>query len=677
MQFVYPTFLFALTAVAIPIIIHLFHFRRYKKIVFSDLRFLKQVQEQNKSKQKLKDLLVLLSRVLALIFLVLAFAQPFIPNPNASLLKGRKAVSLFIDNSFSMNNEGPEGNLLEAAKTKARAIVNAYGDADQFQIITQNFEGKHQRLVSKSDALAWIDEITISSSSASLSSIIKRQKQTLQKAGTDAMIQYVISDFQQYMCTAEPIEADSTLLLYLIPMKTNEQRNISVDSVWLSSPVIQLNQPITIHTRIHNYGETEAENIPIALRINGQQKGLQNINCPANQFSNVQFTYTPTETLIQGEISLTDHPIVFDDKMFFSFQPISTYNVLSINGGEPNKYITALFQDDATYLFTQAFETQLNYTAFSKQQLIILNEPKNLSSGLIQELLKYTSEGGQLCIIPPADNKDLSGLNNLLTALQLPLYGSLQKQEVKVASLNLQDALFKNVFAQLPRNMDLPWAKTYYSLQRNNASKGKSLLTLNTGDPFVWQASTRNGNVILFTTCLQTEWSNLPQHALYVPLMLKMAMGKQQEKSMYYTTGIAQWVQIGEEVKGDKLLRMWSNEQELILQTMQRGGKTVVYVDQPLTKAGNYNVAPQGTTKPLQYVAMNFARWESDMRTWNTDDLTAFANARPQTFVNMDDASVMKNTISNQLQGTALWRYCVWLALVFVLIEILLLRLLK
>ncbi len=116
MQFVYPAFLFALAAIVIPIIIHLFHFRRYKKIIFSDLRFLKEVQEQNKSKQKLKDLLVLLARILAIIFLVLAFAQPFIPAQHSSMIKGQKAISIFIDNSFSMNNEGPEGNLLETVR---------------------------------------------------------------------------------------------------------------------------------------------------------------------------------------------------------------------------------------------------------------------------------------------------------------------------------------------------------------------------------------------------------------------------------------------------------------------------------------------------------------------------------------------------------------------------------
>ncbi|MCX6185937.1 MAG: BatA domain-containing protein, partial [Bacteroidetes bacterium] len=79
MQFVYPGFLFALFAISIPIIIHLFNFRRYKKIVFSDIRFLKQVIEKNQKQQNIKNWLVLLCRILAISFLVIAFAQPYLP----------------------------------------------------------------------------------------------------------------------------------------------------------------------------------------------------------------------------------------------------------------------------------------------------------------------------------------------------------------------------------------------------------------------------------------------------------------------------------------------------------------------------------------------------------------------------------------------------------------------
>jgi hypothetical protein len=79
MNFVYPSFLWALTALSIPIIIHLFNFRKTTRIYFSSNRFLRQVQEATTAKRRLKHYLILFSRLLFLLFLVLAFAQPIIP----------------------------------------------------------------------------------------------------------------------------------------------------------------------------------------------------------------------------------------------------------------------------------------------------------------------------------------------------------------------------------------------------------------------------------------------------------------------------------------------------------------------------------------------------------------------------------------------------------------------
>src|SRR5690606_11246830 len=102
--------------------IHLFNFRRFKKVMFPNLRFLEEVQIQNKSKRQLKKWLVLASRLLALTFLVLAFARPFIPGKDQGKAASGNVLSIYIDNSFSMNAEGTEGELLETAKNRAREL---------------------------------------------------------------------------------------------------------------------------------------------------------------------------------------------------------------------------------------------------------------------------------------------------------------------------------------------------------------------------------------------------------------------------------------------------------------------------------------------------------------------------------------------------------------------------
>ncbi len=290
---------------------------------------------------------------------------------------------------------------------------------------------------------------------------------------------------------------------------------------------------------------------------------------------------------------------------------------------------------------------------------------------------KYIEQGGQLLIVPPNAETAATGLNTLLTELQLPNYGLPLKQQVKVSSLNIQDPLFKNVFQKLPQNMDLPSVNQFYALQRNNTTKGRPLMELNNGQPFVWQASYQKGNVILLASPLQISWSNLPQHAVYVPLMLKLGTGKPQAEQLYYTIGAAQWILFQQTTASDKLVRLWGNGAELALQTSQRNGKTNLYLEQPLTKAGVYNIAPQGSKVPVQLIGLNFNRKESDMRMWEPAKMKAFISSLPGGRISSEDTTVLQHSISNELNGTPFWRYCVWLTLVFVLIEILLLRLLK
>src|SRR3954468_9797392 len=163
MMFVYPLFLWALAAITIPIIIHLFNFRRYKKVYFTNVKFLKELQQESKSKSRLKELLILAARCLAIACLVLAFCQPFIPGTDSGIINtGAKAISLYIDNSFSMENVNKQGPLLEIAKSRAKEVIKAFGVADRFQVITNDFEGKHQRFQTKEDALSAVDEIKIS-----------------------------------------------------------------------------------------------------------------------------------------------------------------------------------------------------------------------------------------------------------------------------------------------------------------------------------------------------------------------------------------------------------------------------------------------------------------------------------------------------------------------------------
>ena len=140
MQFIYPSFLWALMALAIPIIIHLFYFRRFKRVLFTNVKYLKEIKEETSNRNRLKNLLVLLSRCLAVAGLVFAFAQPYFPTGDR-IKSGINHISVFVDNSFSMTAARQDIPLLDFAKDKARLIINSYSEEDKFQVLSHDFEG--------------------------------------------------------------------------------------------------------------------------------------------------------------------------------------------------------------------------------------------------------------------------------------------------------------------------------------------------------------------------------------------------------------------------------------------------------------------------------------------------------------------------------------------------------
>ena len=280
MSFVYPWFLWALLAIALPIIIHLFHFRRFKTVYFTNVKFLKEVKEQTSARSKLKHLLVLLARIMAVIALVLAFSMPFIPAKNGTSRAGNKDVSIYFDNSFSMSAESEDVRLVEKARTRITEIINAYGVDDRIQIITADFEGRDQRLLSKEDARTRVNEIKVTYKVRSLSKVLARQKQAV-KAGNNRLKElFIVSDFQKNISDLEMYQ-DSTIDLTIVPLQSVQNQNVAIDSAWFQSPVQSLNQPNPLIVKVRNLSKKEIPGLRMSLQIDNQTRPLGTLNLPA------------------------------------------------------------------------------------------------------------------------------------------------------------------------------------------------------------------------------------------------------------------------------------------------------------------------------------------------------------------------------------------------------------
>ena len=165
MNYQNPNLLYALIAIAIPIIIHLFNLRRHKKVYFSSIRFLKNIKEKNRKKSEIKNILILFSRILAISFLILAFAKPYKPAKN---IKYSNNILLYVDNSKSMDIDFGDGNLLNRAKNKAVKISESFPSNNNFYLITNDFDSKHTLSYSSNMIRNQIEQISSTSQQRSI-----------------------------------------------------------------------------------------------------------------------------------------------------------------------------------------------------------------------------------------------------------------------------------------------------------------------------------------------------------------------------------------------------------------------------------------------------------------------------------------------------------------------------
>lgn len=674
MEFVYPTFLWALLALSIPIIIHLFHFRRFKKVYFTNVRFLKEVKEETSARSRLRNLLVLLMRLLALTFLILAFAQPFLPQ-GVKVKKGNKAVSIYVDNSFSMQALSEEVPLLELAKKRALDIVNAYGVEDQFQVITNEFLGKSQRLLSKEDALTEIETIESHPAVRNLDQVLDRQTQVLQDAEETNLVAYLISDFQKNIATWST-NRDSTVEVNLIPLQSVEERNVSIDSAWFEAPVQMLNQTNPLLVKVTNRSSEVAENIRLSFDHEGQKKPVGVLSVPANSsiIDTVNITILRTG-FHKAVLQITDYPINFDDRYFLSFSVAEQIQVLSINESVGNRFIGAVYQSLPHFKLENQRQQELDYGRLNNYQLLILNELNSVSSGLAFEVKQYVENGGNVLIFPSAE-ADLPSYQSLLRGLGTNELTTLSPTLRTVGAVNTDEFIFNDVFENQQESLKLPTTQKNYPLSRAGSRSEEALLSYRDGSTFLGKYTLGKGQIFLCSAPLDPNSSDLVRNAeIFVPMLYKTAIAGEGGEPVAFTIGKDEVItsEHSPVETGETVYRLRGASEEFIPEQRTAAGLVFLGVNEQVDQAGFYDLYHDPATT-LDVFAFNFDRQESDLQHFTEEELEGMLSPGMQLIkasLNADFGTI----IGERSQGIILWRWCLILALLFLLAEILLLRL--
>jgi hypothetical protein len=675
MSFAYPEFLFALAAISVPIIIHLFNFRRFKKVYFSDIRFLKDVEIETKSRNKLKNLLILLSRVLAVAFLVMAFARPFIPTGNGAETIANSVV-VYIDNSFSMNADGEEGNLLEEAKDKAIEIGSAYANGAKLHLLTNDFDPGHLRNLTFEEFKNEVSSVRPSAQVKKFDEIVSRSTGVLNSDNASSL--YFISDLQRI--SASPINSitDSLLSVYVIPVQSEIQSNLYIDSCWFDSPARLPSQPDQLNARIRNAGNATVENLSVKLTVNGIQRSVATATVSSQSYEDVKLPFTNPKAGIQfAEISIQDYPITYDDRYYVSFNLSNSVTILMLNGESSTLHSKKVFDSDPTFVQSEVLSTNLDYSVLTTTDLVVCNGVSSFSSGMIQELMRFVQDGGSLLFIP-SERPDLNSTNELLLAIGAGKFLGIDSSQTKVEGVNLESQIFKNVFTQWEDRIDLPTTKKHFVSSISGNTMSERLLTLANGDPLLSGYKKGKGISYVLSACLKDEWTNFHRHALFVPALYNIALNSTVGGTSMETIGSNSFIPVSAKLDNSEALEVikLSGDQTFIPERSARIEGTGFLVHDQVKSDGHYLLLSENDT--VQPISFNFNRAESNMEFLSADELKEIADNLGIKRLQIVDGNTesLAGKVKELHDGKQLWRLFLLLALLCLLLETVLIRIL-
>jgi len=680
MELVHPKLLWLLSLLAIPILIHLFHFRRHKTLFFSSLKFIKFIEQENKSTKKLKNLLILFARLLALTAIILAFAQPIIEKGNLKHSAGKNVLAIYIDNSFSMSAKGSEGELLSEARELARRMLKNTPLETSILLATNKLDGIEQRLISKIEALDYLDKIELTPINRNLEDVINWQRAFLDKENLEqqklANRQYVLlSDFQNSTFVTNKIAEDKIHFYHPIQLLPQDRSNIYIDSVWFSSPIHKKGEANELFIQIKNDAEEATTNLELELEI-GKKQRTSFIDIDAEKKSIISFQITDEENgQKNGKVSINDKQLYWDDDFYFSYRVADYSNTLIINGEAASENVAKVFNIEAFFKTQSIKDVEFTKDKLKQCDFVILNGLNSISSGIDEDLVEFNKMGGSIFIFP-GNNIDYSEYRHFLKALNLPELGTSISTGLKIDQINFKDPFFRGVFEKENKNLNLPSVTKSYSSKNLKQETAFPLISFRNGAPLLLKSKE---NAYLFLSSLNTDFGNFIGNALFPTILLRAGELSTQNYPLFALIGEENRIAVLDPIVNGQTLKLIGNNSEFIPIIQKIGNQNFISISGmeaiEKLKSGNFSIQ---TEDEIGLLALNYGRQESELDYKNEKEiLDAFKNKGISNcqYEKIENGQSLSNIEVDK--PYEYWKLFLVLGLFFITIEIALLRFMK
>lgn len=642
MQFKHPEILYFLFLLIIPVIVHLFQLRRFKKEYFTNVKLLKELAVQTRKSSKIKKYLLLATRLLLLSCLIFAFAQPFFKATDSNSKNNELFVVL--DNSFSMQAKGQRGELMKRA---VQELLETTPEEVNLSVITNDEDFWNTSIKSiESD----LQKLNYSPIPFSLENALTKVKSHNSNQGKDIVF---ITDAIGLKTQALDKLPENTKTYFVIP-EAEKTENIAIDSVFIAQT---LDNFYEIGVSISSNFEEE-KSIPVSMynKNNLVAKAILKLN---QRKQIIQFTIPKDE--FNGYVSLNDNSLAFDNSFYFSIPKPKIVNVLSIGEPEKSNFLARIFTKP-DFNYTNVTSNTLDYREIEKQDCIILNELVTIPQAMHTNLKKFVEKGGSLTIIPSEKN-EIANLNAFLNNFGAIQFMNLQNQEKKITKINFANPLFSNVFEKKISNFQYPSVKQSFSIKAGLPQA----ISYEDQTGFLNTIYKNSGTVYVFTAPINKENSNFQNSPLIVPTFYKMGINNDKNGVQYQTIGQNKPILINAQVNKDEVISIANEDSEFIPMQQIMDTKIKMSCGDNPKKAGNFNILQNG--KSVGNISFNFDRKESQL-TKSSDESLDNINQ-------IDSMNKFFETIQIERTDNQIWKWFLIFTLLFFIIELLIQKFVK
>jgi len=642
MQFKHPEILYFLFLLVIPILVHLFQLRRFKKEYFTNVRFLKELSIQTRKSSKIKKWLLLATRLLLLTCIIIAFAQPFFKAKNS--INSANEMYIVLDNSFSMQAKGQKGELLKRA---VQELLENTPENQTFSLITNSETFWNTDIKSIRTELQNLKYSALPFQLESAMAKIKSRKSAFNKdiiVITDAVgleakqLKSINSDFNTY---------------FIIP-EAEQKNNTAIDSVFIHQ---NLDNFYEIGLNLSAFGEKNKD-IPVALYNQNKLIAKTQTKFETNK-KTIYFTIPKKD--FHGYASITDNGLEYDNNFYFSISKPKKNNIISIGTAEKSNFLSRIYTNDE-FNFNNFDIASLDYNAVEKQDAIVLNELDEIPQALQTTLKSFVEKSGNLIFIPSAKTST-ANINPFLKIFGNLQFKSLENKEKQITKINFNHPLFSGVFENKINNFQYPKTKTSFGI----ASTNPAVLYYEDQTAFLTSINNPISAVYLFTAPINLENSNFQQSPLIVPTFYKMGISNGNNGVNALNISDNNPFYVDANLSKEEILKIKNDTETFIpVQQILNGKVKMMFNDLP-QQAGNFGVFNKAEN--IKNISFNYDRAESDLDKVNESALSDYKT--------IDSVNTVFNSIQTDRTDNQIWKWFVIFALLFLVTEMAIIRFVK